>query len=95
MKLGYFGINVGACADPDVAARVARAAESAGLESVWTGEHVVLPDPQVPPSPSPPETPFLDPAVALTWVAAATERIVPPDEHPTGCSARGPPGYFA
>ena len=72
MKLAYFGINIGPCADPDVARRVARAAEAAGLESLWTGEHVVLPDPQVPPSPSPPEVPFLDPAVALAWVAAVT-----------------------
>ena len=75
MKLAYFGINIGPCADPDVAQRVARAAEAAGLESLWTGEHVVLPDPQVPPSPSPPEVPFLDPAVALTWVAAITTTI--------------------
>jgi probable F420-dependent oxidoreductase len=42
---------------------------------VWTGEHVVLPDPQAPPSPVPPETPFLDPAVALTVVAAHTQRV--------------------
>lgn len=75
MKLAYFGINFGACADPEIAARVAAAAEAAGLESLWTGEHVVLPDPQVPPSPSAPEVPFLDPAVALAWVAAATKRI--------------------
>ena len=76
MKLAYFGINFGPCADPDVAARVAQAAEAAGLESLWTGEHVVLPDPQVPPSPSPPEVPFLDPAVALAWVAAVTKRVL-------------------
>jgi probable F420-dependent oxidoreductase len=76
MKLAYFGINFGACADPEIAARVAQAAERAGLESLWTGEHVVLPDPQVPPSPSAPEVPFLDPAVALAWVAAATTRIL-------------------
>lgn len=75
MKLAYFGINFGACADPEIAARVAQAAEAAGLESLWTGEHVVLPDPQVPPSPSAPEVPFLDPAVALAWIAAATKRI--------------------
>ena len=54
MKLAYFGINFGICADPVIAQRVARAAEDAGLESLWTGEHVVLPDPHVPPSPSPP-----------------------------------------
>ena len=75
MKFGIFGINTGACARPEVSAKVARAAEAAGFDSVWTGEHVVLPDPQVPPSPSAPEVPFLDPAVALTWVAAATKTI--------------------
>ena len=75
MKIGLFGINFGLCADPDVAVRVARAAEAAGFESVWTGEHVVLPDPQAPPSPSPLHTPFLDPAVALTFVAAHTTRV--------------------
>ncbi len=56
MKLGYFGIGFGPCADPDTAIRVAQAAEGAGFESLWTGEHVVLPDPQVPPSPAPPGT---------------------------------------
>ena len=75
MRFGFFGINVGACADPAVAARVAEAAEAAGLESLWTGEHVVLPDPQVPPSPVPPETPFLDPAVSLAFLAGRTRRI--------------------
>jgi len=75
MKLGLFGINMGPCADAQVALRVARAAEAGGLESLWTGEHVVLPDPQVPPSPAAPETPFLDPAVALAFIAAATKTI--------------------
>ena len=75
MKFGLFGINFGPCADPAVALRVARAAEQHGLESLWTGEHVVLPDPQAPPSPSPPETPFLDPAVALAFIAAETKTI--------------------
>ena len=75
MHFGLFGINFGPCADPVVARRVAVAAEQGGLESLWTGEHVVLPDPQAPPSPSPPEVPFLDPAVALAFVAAATSTI--------------------
>ena len=75
MKYGLFGINFGPCAQPEIALRVAQAAEAAGVESVWTGEHVVLPDPQVPPSPVPPGVPMLDPAVALAFIAGATQRI--------------------
>jgi probable F420-dependent oxidoreductase len=75
MKFGIFGINTGPCADPEVAAAVAVAAESAGFESVWTGEHVVLPDPQVPPSPVPPDTPMLDPAVTLAFLAGRTRSL--------------------
>jgi probable F420-dependent oxidoreductase len=75
MRFGIFGINVGVCAGGQTAAQIAQVAEAAGFESVWTGEHVVLPDPQTPPSPVPPETPFLDPAVALALVAAHTQRI--------------------
>ena len=75
MKIGLFGINTGACARPETAARVAAAAEAAGFESVWTGEHVVLPDPQRPPSPVPPDHPMLDPAVALAFLAAKTSRL--------------------
>ncbi|MDX1385809.1 MAG: TIGR03619 family F420-dependent LLM class oxidoreductase [Thermoanaerobaculia bacterium] len=76
MKIGLFGINLGVLGDVDAMVRAARHAESAGLESLWTGEHVVLPDPRVPPSPSPPQTPFLDPAVALAHLAAVTERVL-------------------
>ena len=75
MRFGFFGINIGPCADPEVLASVTRHLEDAGFDSVWTGEHVVLPDPQAPPSPSPPHVPFLDPAVALTWAAAHSERL--------------------
>jgi probable F420-dependent oxidoreductase len=75
MQLGLFGINVSACADPVVGAAVARHAEAAGFDSVWTGEHVVLPDPHQPPSPSKPDTPMLDPAVALASIAAQTTTI--------------------
>jgi probable F420-dependent oxidoreductase len=75
LKFGLFGINMVPCDQPVAAARIARAAEGAGFESLWTGEHVVLPDPQAPPSPVPPDTPFLDPAVALAYVAAHTSTI--------------------
>jgi probable F420-dependent oxidoreductase len=75
MKFGLFGINNGPCAFPKCAASVARAAEDAGFESVWTGEHVILPDPQVPPSPVAADYPILDPAIALAFVAAHTTKI--------------------
>jgi alkanesulfonate monooxygenase SsuD/methylene tetrahydromethanopterin reductase-like flavin-dependent oxidoreductase (luciferase family) len=75
MKIGFFGINFGVAGDVDAMVSIAKAAETAGLESVWTGEHVVLPDPRVAPSPSDLQTPLLDPAVALGHIAAHTERL--------------------
>jgi probable F420-dependent oxidoreductase len=75
MKLGLFGINMNACSDPDTSLRVAQAAEAAGFESLWTGEHVVLPDPQLAPSPLPPQYPLLDPAVTLAFLAGHTRTI--------------------
>ena len=75
MKVGLFGINNGPLAEPDAMAIVARAAEAGGFESLWTGEHVVLPDPRVPPSPVPPDYPMMDPATALGFLASETERI--------------------
>ena len=43
--------------------------------SLWGGEHVVLPDPRVPPSPLEPEDRIMDPVVTLAFVAAHTTRI--------------------
>jgi probable F420-dependent oxidoreductase len=37
---------------------------------------VVLPDPQVPPSPAPPDLPFLDPATALAHLAGHTRTLL-------------------
>jgi probable F420-dependent oxidoreductase len=75
MKIGLFAINYGACADPELAVRVARHAEAAGFESVWTGEHVVLPDPAPPGFAIPPTLPLLDTVVGLTLVAAHTSTV--------------------
>lgn len=75
MKLGLYGINMGACLDPAVAIRVATAAEAAGFDSLWTAEHVVLPEPRTPESPVPASTALLDPAVALAHVAGHTRSI--------------------
>jgi len=73
--IGLFGINMGGDGDPATMVRIARAAEEAGYDSVWTGEHIVLPDPQAPPSPAPPETSMVDTAVALSFVAGQTSSI--------------------
>lgn len=75
MKFALFGINTGPCANSTTAAAAARAAENAGFESVWTGEHIVLPEPQAPPSPVPADTPFIDSAIALAYIAAQTKTI--------------------
>lgn len=75
MKIGLFAVNYGTCGDPPSAVRIAQAAEAAGLESVWTGEHIVLPDPSLPSFPLAPDTPMLDTIVALTWIAAHTKRV--------------------
>ncbi len=75
VRIGLFAINYATCGEPVIAVRVARAAEAAGFESVWTGEHIVLPDPIVAGSPLPPETPLLDTVVALTLIAAHTRTL--------------------
>jgi probable F420-dependent oxidoreductase len=89
IKLGLFSINSGPACDPELLGRLARLAEDAGYESLWAGEHVVLPDPQVPPSPMAPQDPMLDPITALTYAAACTSRvrlgtgvIILPQRHP-------------
>jgi probable F420-dependent oxidoreductase len=75
LKLGLFSMTTGPCTYPDGAARVARAAEAAGFDSLWGGEHVFLTDPQVPPSPLAPGDRIVDPIVALAFAAAHTSRI--------------------
>lgn len=54
---------------------VSRRAEAIGVESIWTVEHMVLRDPQAPPSPLPPDTPLFDPLIALSFIAAHTSRV--------------------
>jgi len=75
MHIGYFGLNMGGFANPDAMTRLLKTVEGVGFESIWTGEHVVLIDPQAPPSPVPPQSPFLDTIASLAFAAAQTERI--------------------
>ena len=75
MKFGIFGLGTGV-ANPETITTIAQAAEAAGLESLWTGEHVVLPKPRVAPSPADPDLPFLHPSAILSYLAAVTERVL-------------------
>ena len=75
MKFGLHSVNLHSCAYPEAAARLGRAAEAAGFESLWVADHVVLPDPPVPGRPMAPDMRLLDPLVALTFLAAHTSRL--------------------
>jgi probable F420-dependent oxidoreductase len=76
ISIGWFGVGSGMLSDPDGVAEVARTAEALGYESIWVGEHPVLVDPQVPPSPLPPDAEMLDPVPVLAYAAASTSRIL-------------------
>jgi probable F420-dependent oxidoreductase len=75
MDVGLFPINTSALAAPELMAAVATAADDAGIESVFTGEHVVLPDPMAAPSHVPPDTALVHPSTALAFCAAVTTRL--------------------
>lgn len=75
IKLGLFSMTTGSASYPEGAVQVARAAEAAGFDSLWGGEHVVLPDPQAPPAPLGPRDRITDPVVTLAFLAAHTTRV--------------------
>ena len=82
MKFGLVPINIGV-ATPEQMITTAQAAEQAGFESVWTFEHVIVPTDYASQYPynktgkmgAAPETPFVDPLIALTAIAANTKTI--------------------
>ena len=74
MRFGLFAVNFGACADPVLQRRVARAAEESGFDSIWTGEHVAMPVGDNPVGIDA-ATPILDSLVTLGHLAAHTERV--------------------
>jgi probable F420-dependent oxidoreductase len=82
MKIGLIPVNIG-FNDGDAIVEFAREAEAAGVESLWTFEHVVVPldyESKYPYDKSgkmaaSPDTNFVDPLVCLTAVAAATSRV--------------------
>lgn len=75
LTFGLFSMNMETCSYPDTAARIARLAEAARFDSLWAGEHVVLPDPRVPPSPMAPGERILDPLITLAYLAAHTTTV--------------------
>jgi probable F420-dependent oxidoreductase len=82
MKFGLVPINIGVAA-PEQMIATAQAAEESGFESVWTFEHVIVPVDYQSKYPynnsgkmgAAPETPFVDPLIALTAIAAHTKTI--------------------
>ncbi len=83
MKVGIVPVNSGSFLKPGELVRMAKTAEDLGYESMWTFEHVIVPESyesQYPYSPTGKlamdgDTNFVDPLIALSFVAAATERI--------------------
>src|SRR5262249_4009278 len=83
MKIGLFALGLGGGAHPDVVREAARAAERAGVATLWAAEHVVLfdryrsayPYSATGAFPLGADADWLDPFVALSFVAAVTERI--------------------
>lgn len=82
MKIGIIPVNVGVKSVENIVA-LAQKAEQVGVESLWTFEHVIVPEEyasRYPYSPSgkmgtTPDTNFVDPLIALSVVAAHTERV--------------------
>ncbi len=82
MKIGLIPINIG-FENVDQIVGTAQLAESVGIESVWTFEHVIVPKDYASKYPyndsgkmgAEPETPFVDPLIALSAVATATKTI--------------------
>lgn len=83
MKFGLAFANTGPFVEPAAAAAMGQAAEAAGIDSVWTVEHVIVPkeyESAYPYSangkmPGTHEAPIPDPLIWLTWIGAATTTL--------------------
>ncbi len=77
MKLGVLHNTAYSGVDPDAMVAVARHAEDCGFESFYLPEHIVLyPGASVGAVTFPPDLTIADPLECLSFVAAATERIL-------------------
>jgi probable F420-dependent oxidoreductase len=97
MKLGLIFANSGPFANPQLFTHLAQAAEQFGFESIWTVEHVVIPQDFKSPYPYSPngkipgneEAPISDPLLPLAYAAAITKNLklgtgvmILPQRHP-------------
>ena len=76
MHIGLMGLNMGPATDPVVARDLGQAAEALGYESLWVGDHPVLPSPAREGSPLPAGYAFGAPLVALAHLAASTHSVL-------------------
>jgi len=72
LQFGVTGMNGGAASYPEALVNLSQAAESAGFDSIWAGEHIILPDSS---TRIPPTYRYLNPLLALTYMAAHTKTI--------------------
>jgi probable F420-dependent oxidoreductase len=96
MKLGISFANSGKFSQPELFAQLAGDCEALGFESIWTVEHVVIPQPHMPypgskdgQMPGGDQVPIPDPLIALAYAAGITRRlklstgvIILPQRHP-------------
>src|SRR5499427_9806501 len=97
MKLGLMFANSGPFANPQLMAHLAQSAELFGFESIWTVEHVVIPQDYQSPYPYSPsgkipgseDVPIPDPLLPLAYAAAITKTLklgtgvmILPQRHP-------------
>lgn len=71
MKIGVTLRNMGAQSSPVLLMAAARAAEAAGMESIWITDHIAIPPDDAEGS----DGRYLDPLVTLAAISGATERI--------------------
>jgi probable F420-dependent oxidoreductase len=71
VKFGLYGLHKGENTAPDALARRARAAEEAGFESIWVGDHIALPLD----APDDAYDARLEAVVTLAHLAAVTRRV--------------------
>ena len=97
MKIGLMFTNTGALSQPDLIAHLATTSDQCGIESMWTIEHVAIPQGFQTPYPYSRDgkfpggetAPILDPLIPLSFCASITKKlkfatavVILPQRHP-------------